>query len=94
MGRSRINIKALRSGMGLTTEEIAAKIGVTERTWSRWENGHYEPSPLAMVRLRELQTPDVPQRRPYDSQTATASAPTAAAMDGPPRGVVPSRRIS
>ncbi len=47
-------IKNLRLGLGLTQEQMAAKIGVTFSTVSRWENGRGNPSPLALQRLEEL----------------------------------------
>ena len=48
-------IKNLRVASGLTQEQFAAKVGVTLSTVNRWENAGGEPSPLAMVRLKELQ---------------------------------------
>ncbi len=47
-------IKELRSNLGLTQEQFAAKIGVTFSTVNRWENGKGRPSPLAMRQLEEL----------------------------------------
>lgn len=47
-------IKELRSKLGLTQEQFAAKIGVTFSTVNRWENGKGKPSPLAMRQLEEL----------------------------------------
>ena len=48
-------IKELRVTLGLTQEQLAAKIGVTYSTINRWENGKSTPSPLAMLRIEELQ---------------------------------------
>lgn len=70
----RINTKALRASMGLSIDGLAEKIGVHGRTISRWENGHTDPSPLAVARLRELQQADAqgqpgsgsPRRRPFE----------------------------
>ncbi|MHC4211936.1 MAG: helix-turn-helix domain-containing protein [Planctomycetota bacterium] len=51
---SRVVVK-LRTTLGLTQEQFAAKIGVTFSTVNRWENGKGMPSPLAMLRIEELQ---------------------------------------
>jgi transcriptional regulator with XRE-family HTH domain len=48
-------VKKLRLFLGLTQEQFAAKIGVTFSTVNRWENGKGKPSPLAILRIRELQ---------------------------------------
>lgn len=48
-------IKKLRKELGLTQEQFAAKVGVTFSTINRWENGKGKPSPLAMLRINELQ---------------------------------------
>ncbi|MHC4346317.1 MAG: helix-turn-helix domain-containing protein [Planctomycetota bacterium] len=45
----------MRLALGLTQEQFAAKIGVTYSTVNRWENSSAKPSPLAMLRLEELQ---------------------------------------
>jgi len=47
-------IKELRSRLGLTQEQFAAKVGVTFSTVNRWENGKSKPSPLARQRIEEL----------------------------------------
>ncbi len=47
--------KKLRAALGLTQEQFAAKIGVTYSTINRWENNKGKPSPLAMLRIKELQ---------------------------------------
>ena len=47
-------IKELRSKLGLTQEQFAAKVGVTFSTVNRWENGKGRPSPLAMRQIEEL----------------------------------------
>lgn len=47
-------IRKLRTAMGLTQEQFAAKVGVTFSTVNRWENGRGTPSPLAMRRIEEL----------------------------------------
>jgi len=48
-------IKDLRASLGLTQEQLAAKVGVTFSTINRWENGRGKPSPLAMKQIEELQ---------------------------------------
>lgn len=36
----------LRKSKNLTQEELGDKIGVTNKTVSRWENGNYLPPPM------------------------------------------------
>ena len=48
-------IRKLRAALGLTQEQFAAKIGVTYSTINRWENDKGKPSPLAMLRIEQLQ---------------------------------------
>ena len=47
-------IRRLRSKLGLTQEQFAAKVGVTFSTVKRWESGKSKPSPLAMRQIEEL----------------------------------------
>lgn len=47
-------IRELRSRLGLTQEQFAAKVGVTFSTVNRWESGKSRPSPLALKRINEL----------------------------------------
>lgn len=47
-------IKKLRTTLGLTQEQFAAKLGVTFSTVNRWENGKGKPSPLAMKQIEKL----------------------------------------
>lgn len=47
-------IREVRTLLGLTQEQFAAKLGVTLPTINRWENGRTKPSPLAIQTLREL----------------------------------------
>jgi len=47
-------IRELRSKLGLTQEQFAAKVGVTFSTVNRWESGKSKPSPLAMRQINEL----------------------------------------
>ena len=48
-------VRELRDALGLTQEQFAAKVGVTFSTVNRWENNKGKPSPLAMLRIEELQ---------------------------------------
>lgn len=48
-------IRKLRTALGLTQEQFAAKAGVTYSTVNRWENGKAKPSPLALQKIEELQ---------------------------------------
>lgn len=58
-------IRVLRERLGLTQERLAARIGVAFPTVNRWENGHTQPSPLAMRQIEALamQVLDVDARR-------------------------------
>jgi putative transcriptional regulator len=47
-------VRNLRSQLGLTQEQFAAKVGVTWSTVNRWENGRGKPSPLALQQIRVL----------------------------------------
>jgi putative transcriptional regulator len=44
----------LRKRTGLTQERFAARLGVTCPTINRWENGHVNPSPLALRQIEAL----------------------------------------
>ncbi|MHC4075196.1 MAG: helix-turn-helix transcriptional regulator [Planctomycetota bacterium] len=48
-------IRKLRAALGMTQEQFAVKVGVTYSTVNRWENEKGKPSPLAMLRIEELQ---------------------------------------
>ena len=47
-------IRELRTGLGLTQEQFAAKVGVTFSTVNRWESGKSKPSPLALRRIEDF----------------------------------------
>lgn len=47
-------IKALRTRLRLTQEQMANRLGVRFATLNRWENGHASPSPLAARELERL----------------------------------------
>lgn len=47
-------LKVLRRHRAISQEELARLIGVSVRTVVRWEQGHSQPSPLALARLQTL----------------------------------------
>jgi transcriptional regulator with XRE-family HTH domain len=47
-------IRELRQEMGLTQEQLAAFLGVVYPTINRWENGHAQPSPLALKQIERM----------------------------------------
>lgn len=47
-------IRHLRERLGLTQEKLAARLGVAFPTVNRWENGHTQPSPLALKQIEAL----------------------------------------
>ncbi|MBD2435325.1 DNA-binding transcriptional regulator [Nostoc sp. FACHB-110] len=47
-------IQEIRQLMGLTQEEFAIILGVTFPTVNRWENGHTNPSKLAVKQIEVL----------------------------------------
>ncbi len=47
-------IRELRSEMELTQEQFAALLGVVYPTVNRWENGHAQPSPLALQQIQRM----------------------------------------
>ena len=47
-------IRMLRTGMRLTQEEFAHRLGVTLSTVNRWENNKSAPSRLAQKQLNKL----------------------------------------
>lgn len=72
----RINVQSLRQSMGISIDELAKRLGVHGRTISRWENGHTDPSPLALQQLRKLQEPNdatpAVKRRPFQPTDSTS----------------------
>lgn len=44
-------IRRLRTNLGLTQEQSAARVGVSFSTVNRWESGKSIPSPLAMKQI-------------------------------------------
>jgi len=51
---TRDEIEELRSAMRLTKEQFASEVGVVVRTVYRWLSEQKQPSPLALLRLRQL----------------------------------------
>ena len=49
-----IEIKALRSSLGLTQESFAVLVGVAQLTISRWETAAAKPTRLAVQKLKQL----------------------------------------
>ena len=47
-------LKELRKEKGLTQEQLGEKIGVTNKTVSRWENGNYFPPAECLVMLSDI----------------------------------------
>lgn len=47
-------VRELRQLMQLTQVQLAAELGVAYETINRWENGHMQPSALALRQLRSV----------------------------------------
>lgn len=52
--RVAMRIRSLRTGLGLTQRELAARLGVYPKTVSRWERGRRRPSEETMERVERL----------------------------------------
>jgi len=48
-------IRSIRMRLGLTQEQLAARLGVSFMSVSRWENGHSKPLPAFMKALEDLE---------------------------------------
>lgn len=48
------DIKQLRAKLGLTQEGLAKKLEVSIQTVTRWEQGIFRPSPMALKQLQKL----------------------------------------
>ena len=79
-GDTAARVKRLRSGAGLTQEQLAARLLVTPLTVHRWEAGHSKPRRLALDRLRQL------EEEVSTAQAAAASADAPWSGDSPLRG--------
>lgn len=49
-----IEIKELRERLGLTQEALAHVIGVSFQTINRWERGLFNPSKLALDKIKQI----------------------------------------
>lgn len=47
-------IREFRQLTGLTQEQLASVLGVAYGTLNRWENGHIQPSPLALKQIKSV----------------------------------------
>ena len=47
----RRRIRALRTHLGLTQEEMAHRLGIRQQTVSEWETGQYEPRGTSVTLL-------------------------------------------
>lgn len=47
-------IRELRQQLNLSQKHFAAKVGVSFKTVNRWENGHTEPSRIALKLIEEM----------------------------------------
>ena len=48
------NLKSARESRGLTQKQAAESLGVSDRTYSKWETGETEPGIELICRLAEL----------------------------------------
>ena len=49
------DVKALRSRLGISQNELAQRLKVTASTVARWEQGVMKPSPMAVKQLEALE---------------------------------------
>ncbi len=61
-------IKRMRSGLGLTQQALAERLGVSFATVNRWENGQTKPSQLSWNQLRQLEMSVAEEAAPYGKQ--------------------------
>ena len=47
-------IMQLRLKLNISQEELAEILGVSFTSVNRWENGHYEPTKLAKLKIKKL----------------------------------------
>jgi DNA-binding transcriptional regulator YiaG len=59
-------IKRMRSGLGLTQQTLADRLGVSFATVNRWENGQTTPSQLSWNQLRQLEISIAVEAALYD----------------------------
>ncbi|QQS11049.1 MAG: helix-turn-helix transcriptional regulator [Rhodospirillales bacterium] len=65
-------VKTLRKQHGLTQQEFATRLGVTQPTVHRWEKGAFEPDPQTLEALSELAGMSVAEFR-YSPGSASRS---------------------
>ena len=71
-------IAELRRRAGLTQEALGEKIGVTNKTISRWENGDYMPNIEMLQRLAEEFSISISEIRHKADENAIATTSTSA----------------
>jgi len=49
----KMSIREIRGAAGKTQREVAAAVGVTERTYVRWEQGDVLPDAVNLIRLAD-----------------------------------------
>jgi putative transcriptional regulator len=54
MAGEELDVAELRKRLEMTQEQFARELGVTVGTVNRWENGRFQPSPLAERAIRKL----------------------------------------
>jgi len=47
-------VKTIRKSIEMTQEQFARKLNVTITTIRRWENGKYNPSRLALEKIKQI----------------------------------------
>lgn len=78
---ARVNVRAIRTGLGYSLNQMARAVGVDRRTIMRWENDGVAPSPLALGQLKRFQNETAadgtveikrprttPMRHPYEPE--------------------------
>lgn len=68
--RTRSDVYELRHWYGMTQEQFAKAVGVSERAIIRWESGETEPMPAARRSLEVLEDLRLRLIKRYDSQGA------------------------
>lgn len=89
-------IKDLRAAAKLTQTALAAQLGVTPNTVSRWEGGVYQPSVSDLDKLARVFNRPVTTFLPGDRQSVTKeqSALLSATGDLPPEDIEELRRYA
>lgn len=92
----RHGVKALRERLGHTQAGFAELLPVANKTVSRWELGESSPSPMARLRMRELErkhkAANASENPRGDASTAdTTETPVTGSSSTPRRrGILPS----